>query len=82
MVYPQNDEINLHYIENLQTPDGSQHYNQIFDFSVSQIVVYQKLLAKSVYEGGATDWLKNWNLDTGLCEDGILTIWESKVEVA
>ncbi|MDW6004070.1 zinc dependent phospholipase C family protein [Vibrio mangrovi] len=79
LVYPQQQEVDQQYIENLQTPYGCWHYDQIFDFTVEKIVLYQRLLGNAVYESGATDWLKNWNLDTGRCEQGNLTLWTGEL---
>jgi hypothetical protein len=50
----------------------------VFDFTVANVVHYQRLLGWSVYDYAATDWLKNWNLDTGRCEQGNLTLWSQE----
>lgn len=77
LIYPLQDEINNDYIENLNTPDGPMHYDEIFDKAIKTIQLFWEKAAASVYENQNTDFFKNWNLDTGCCEDGQLTAWEA-----
>ncbi|SHF17091.1 zinc dependent phospholipase C family protein [Vibrio gazogenes] len=78
LVYPPISAIDQQYITHLETPYGYWHYDQVFDFTVANVVHYQRLLGRSVYDHAATDWLKNWNLDTGRCEQGNLTLWSQE----
>jgi hypothetical protein len=77
LVYPEENQIDSTFIEKLPTPHGLQHYDQIFDYSLEKIMEYQILLGQAVYENGETHWLKNWSLDTGLCDhNGELSMWQ------
>ncbi|CAM3715368.1 hypothetical protein VA7868_02397 [Vibrio aerogenes CECT 7868] len=80
LVYPDTDKIDSGYIQQLPTPSGYQHYDQVFDFAVNHILEYQSLLSEAVFHHGRVDWLKNWNLDTGHCEEGMLTVWGKSSE--
>ncbi|ENM5726179.1 zinc dependent phospholipase C family protein [Vibrio mimicus] len=75
LTYPLQDEVKSVYIENLETPDGLKHYDEIFDKAVKTIQLFWEKTASCVYEDHNTDFFKNWNLDTGRCEDGQLTAW-------
>ncbi|KOO04732.1 zinc dependent phospholipase C family protein [Vibrio nereis] len=77
LTYPLQNEVNLVYIENLETPDGLKHYDEIFNKAIDTIQVFWEQTANAVYEDQATGFFKNWNLDTGCCEDGVLTAWGS-----
>ncbi|UXH99954.1 zinc dependent phospholipase C family protein [Photobacterium sp. TY1-4] len=74
LVYP--EQVDDSYIRELKTPLGVQHYDQVFDRAVQQIVRYWDITARAVFEAGETDAFRNWNLDTGRCENGQLTAWE------
>ncbi|UIP29762.1 zinc dependent phospholipase C family protein [Photobacterium sp. TLY01] len=78
LTYPLPEEVNSEFVEGLQTPHGIQHYDEIFDRAVSTIQIFWEKTAEAVFENGATDFFKNWNLDTGFCEDGVLTAWETR----
>jgi len=75
LTYPLPEEVTSEFVEGLQTPHGIQHYDEIFDRAVSTIQLFWEKTAEAVFENGATDFFKNWNLDTGFCEDGVLTAW-------
>ncbi|WP_275724841.1 zinc dependent phospholipase C family protein [Vibrio furnissii] len=74
--YPLQEEVKLEYIEALDTPNGLMHYDDIFDKAIQTIQIFWEKVAASVYKDQSTDFFKNWNLDTGRCEDGQLTAWE------
>lgn len=75
VVYPNDDEVNTEYIENLETPKGVEHYDQVFDRAVSNIQKYWCVVANAVFEDGDVGEILNWNLDTGKCPEGKLTAW-------
>ncbi|MEI8593007.1 zinc dependent phospholipase C family protein [Photobacterium sp. Hal280] len=75
LTYPLPEEVNSEFIEGLQTPHGIQHYDEIFDRAVSTIQLFWEKTAEAVFDNGDTDFFKNWNLDTGYCESGVLTAW-------
>lgn len=76
MTYPNIDELRMKYIENLETPCGVRHYDQIFDFAVANIKDYVIHLANFVFRNQETlDPFKNWDLDNGRDEQGNQTVW-------
>ncbi|UTV26440.1 zinc dependent phospholipase C family protein [Photobacterium atrarenae] len=74
LVYP--EQVDDSYIRELDTPLGVQHYDQVFDRAVAQIIRYWEVTAKAVFEAEAAGAFLNWNLDTGRCEKGQLTAWK------
>ncbi|QUJ70428.1 zinc dependent phospholipase C family protein (plasmid) [Photobacterium sp. GJ3] len=77
LTYPLQEEVNPVYIEHLETPDGLKHYDEIFDKAVETIQLFWEQTASCVFENQTTGFFKNWNLDTGYCEDGQLTAWRA-----
>lgn len=75
LTYPLQNEVNDIFIQDLDTPNGRKHYDEIFDKAIETIQLFWEKTASSVYEGQSTSFFKNWNLDTGRCEDGQLTAW-------
>lgn len=77
VTYPNDNEVNNDYIEDLKTPIGYQNYDAIFDRAVTNIQRYWIIVANAVFEGRSTEEILNWNLDTGKCPDGNLTAWSN-----
>jgi len=77
LVYPSKDAIDPSYIKGLKTPVGIADYDAIFERAVENVREYTCCLANAVFDGGRVDMFLNWNLDTGLCEDGNLTAWNN-----
>ncbi|WP_027696647.1 zinc dependent phospholipase C family protein [Vibrio litoralis] len=75
LTYPLQNEVNTVFIQNLETPHGLKHYDEIFDKAIETIQLFWEQTASSVYENQSTGFFKNWNLDTGRCERGLLTAW-------
>ncbi|GGO74047.1 zinc dependent phospholipase C family protein [Bowmanella pacifica] len=76
LMYPRPDEVEVSFIEELDTPAGFMHYDQIFDLAVANIRRYIGIVGRFVYEGGNLDDIKNWNLDDGKDAEGELTAWQ------
>tara|TARA_R110002020_G_scaffold360574_5_gene573360 strand:- start:1283 stop:2209 length:927 start_codon:yes stop_codon:yes gene_type:complete len=76
VMYPNINELRMEYIENLETPRGKMHYDEIFDFAVDNIKKYISDLAAYVFTNeGALESIKNWDLDDGEDEHGKQTVW-------
>ncbi|RUO66250.1 Zinc dependent phospholipase C [Pseudidiomarina planktonica] len=75
IAYPTPEELEMTYIEDLDTPKGKMHYDDIFDLAVSNIQQYVGYLGRYVFSDGSLDEFKNWNLDNGKDEHQELTAW-------
>lgn len=77
LTYPLHEEVNRTFIEGLKTPVGHKHYDEIFDKAVETIQLFWQQTANAVFAEQTNPFFKNWDLDTGRCEDGHLTAWEN-----
>lgn len=75
LLYPRPLEIDMTYINKLNTPKGLMDYDEIFDLAVDNIQKYIGILGLYVFGSGSLEQFKNWNLDTGRDESGVLTTW-------
>ena len=75
LTYPQSDEVDPTFIQHLETPHGPQDYDAIFERAIDTIHQQWEIIAAAVYNDADLIGFKNWDLDTGLCEDGQLTAW-------
>lgn len=72
VAYPSIDDVDATFIEDLSTPEGSQHYDEIFDRAVDSIVnvwgvVGEALRARTSMEmENALQNVPDGNLDTGI----------------
>lgn len=73
--YPTPDELEMIYVEDLDTPNGKMHYDDIFDLAVTNIQRYVGYIGQYVFADGSLDEFKNWNLDNGKDENQELTAW-------
>ncbi|HAS23842.1 zinc dependent phospholipase C family protein [Idiomarina loihiensis] len=73
--YPTPEELDTTYIEDLDTPNGKMHYDDVFDLAVTNIQQYAGYLGQYVFADGSLDKFKNWNLDNGKDENQELTAW-------
>lgn len=82
VLYPRPDEVDGQYIENLETPHGNMHYQDIFMRAVSNIQTYVGYIGNAIFSEDEhrskmyITKIKNWNLDTGRDELGVLTAWQ------
>ncbi|MDC0610766.1 zinc dependent phospholipase C family protein [Vibrio sp.] len=74
--YPDIKDIQPQFINNLPTPAGRMPYDELFDLCVDEVGHYLNLLWNSVVYNGDLDWIKQWNLDIGEDENGVMTIWD------
>jgi len=77
LTYPASNNIDQSFIEDLKTPLGAAHYDQIFDKAVSNITQMWKQISDDLnqQEPELIAHLGNWNLDTGRDENGQLVYW-------
>mgnify|MGYP001025993222 FL=1 len=75
LLYPRADEVDSSFIEDLTTPNGPMHYNDVFDLAVKNIKYFISIIANDVFNDEECTQLCNWNLDTGKDEHGHLTAW-------
>ncbi len=78
LIYPLKDEIDLQYIENLETPILPMHFDDIFALAIKNVEWMWRLVARGVLENDDECFEKigNWNLDTGRDESGELVFWQ------
>ncbi|MEE4358856.1 MAG: zinc dependent phospholipase C family protein [Desulfococcaceae bacterium] len=78
LVYPAADEIDMQYIEDLETPEGTMHFDDIYERALRNIESMWSMVARGVLEDDAEcfETVGNWNLDTGRNEDDELIYWE------
>lgn len=76
LMYPRPDEVDVSFIEELDTPAGFMYCDQIFDLAVANIRRYIGIVGRFVYEDGSLEAIKNWNLDDGKDAEGALTAWQ------
>lgn len=71
VAYPSPDAIDMTYVENLQTPEGLQHYSQVFDRAVGSVISLWSVVGRALHatnEATAEAILQevpDGNLDTG-----------------
>ncbi len=80
LVYPLKDEVDMEYIEDLETPESPIHFDDLFDRAVTNIEGMWSLVARAVLAGDDSylEQIGNWNLDTGRDENDQLVYWEGE----
>jgi len=80
MVYPLKNEVDSDYIENLESPEGAIHFDDLFDLAVKNVGTVWSLVARGVLDGDNQyrDKIGNWNLDTGCDENEQFIFWENE----
>jgi hypothetical protein len=75
LVYPETPE--REYIEDLRVPgDKALHFDALFDKAKAHVLEMWGWLALSLQnQASRLDALKNWSLDDGIDEDGIMIFW-------
>lgn len=82
-VYPAANELDMSYIENLKTPSGTAHYDEIFERALRVVSHLMKVVSDGVL-GVNNDYeiiIKNWNLDNGEDENSDISAWEGQYDV-
>jgi hypothetical protein len=79
LTYPSSENIDESFIQDLRTPSGRAHYDEIFDTAVNNIVLMWKQISDALDQKKPELQAKlgSWNLDTGRDENGELVYWEA-----
>ena len=80
LVYPLSDEVDMQYVEDLETPGGTRHFDDIFDRAVKGAEGVWSLVARGVLEGDdeCFERIINCNLDTGRDDNERLVFWKEE----
>ncbi len=80
LVYPLKDEVDMQYIENLETPESPIHFDDLFDRAIKNVEGVWSLVARGVLTDDEEylERIGNWDLDTGRDEDDNLIFWEEQ----
>jgi hypothetical protein len=76
--YPKSGEVDRQYVENLQIPTGyDMHYDDIFDRAMVNVGRIWRMVERGVCvdDLSCLSYLREWDLDTGLDEDGKYAFW-------
>lgn len=77
ITYPNSDEVNPEYIQNLETPGGRQHYDAIFSKALDNVIAMWVRLREGIfgYNENVLASLGEWDLDTGRQVPSPLVYW-------
>lgn len=77
ITYPDEDNIDTQYIENLQVPNGTMHYDEIADIAIDRIAQAWKRIGDAVYtnDNSMLAHFGGWNLDSGRDTNNQLVYW-------
>lgn len=78
LTYPQATDVNPAHIEDLATPEGVKHFDEIYERAKHNVLAVWKGLDEALAQGGSKDLnrLEDWNLDTGRSvSTGKLVFW-------
>ena len=80
LVYPLKNEVDLDYIENLESPEGVIRFDDLFDRAVKNVGTVWSLIARGVLgaDDQYLDKIGNWNLDTGCDKHKQFVFWENE----
>jgi hypothetical protein len=80
LVYPKKTEIDMQYVENLDTPWSRMHFDEIFDLAIKNVEGVWLWVAKGVLKNDETyrEKIVNGNLDTGEDTAGQLVFWKKE----
>ena len=76
--YPQFGEVDSQYVEDLQIPLGyGMHYDEIFDKATGNVGLIWRMVERGVCvdDLSCLSYIRAWDLDTGLDEDGRYAFW-------
>lgn len=78
LTYPNQNEIDMQYIQNLDSPNGKKSYDEIFDHAIIKVRQYWNTVAQGVFAGNKEylALIGNWNLDTGQVIDNTYAMWK------
>lgn len=76
IMYGSPGDENLEYIENLDTPRGKMHYDEVFDFAKLKVGhLWETLSGVCCDAKDESGFFTEWNLDTGRDENDALVMW-------
>ena len=77
LTYPALADVDGQYLENLDTPHGKKHYDEIFERAVDNVGSVWALVANAIYGSNESSLanIHNCNLDTGEDHTGQLVFW-------
>lgn len=77
MTYPDEDNIDIQYIENLTVPNGTMNYDDIADIAIDKIAQSWKRIGDAVYtnDNSLLAHFGGWNLDSGRDTNNQLVYW-------
>jgi len=76
--YPRFGEVDGQYVENLQIPMGyDMHYNDIFDRAMANVGLIWRMVERGICvdDPSCLSYIREWDLDTGLDEQGKYAFW-------
>jgi hypothetical protein len=77
LTYPNQDEIDMQYIKNLDSPQGKKSYDEIFDHAISNVRKYWNTVAQAVFSADEEyiALIEDWDLDTGKDNNNTYAMW-------
>jgi len=77
LVYPSYEGVDRQFIDNLETPEGHDNYDAIFNRAIVNVGSIWVSLAKGVFGEDSTymTQIRDWNLDTGRDDTNHLAFW-------
>lgn len=77
LTYPNYEDIDFQYINNLATPTGPLNYDDIFDIAIDNVISIWNVVAKAIISDDLVYKTKigNWNFDTGRDQNEKLVFW-------
>ena len=79
LTYPNQDEIDKQYIENLASPEGLKSYAEIFEHAIQNVRKIWNIVAQGVFSKDQNYRMVvgNWNLDTGKDMNDKFVMWKA-----
>lgn len=79
LTYPNPDEIDQQYIENLESPEGQKTYDEIFEHAIHNVRRMWNVVAQGVFSKNESyqTVIANWNLDTGKDMNDQFVMWRA-----
>jgi hypothetical protein len=80
LTYPAITDLDHQYLQKLEPPLGTMHYDQIFDRAMENVLDAWAHVADAVFRNSNTYQMAaaNWNLDTGRDPTGRYVYWQEK----
>ena len=80
LLYPEAEDVDMQYVEALETPEAPIHFDDLFDKAVGHVGTMWSWVARGVLsdDDAYLETIGNWNLDTGRDEDGQLVFWDGE----